>query len=308
MLKVFSQVGQKLTTRVAELLPEATVIAIPDSGEIEPGLEAEVLLTQTWGSENLAAVMARGVRWIHVLGTGVDRFPFEAVGDRVVTCSRGASAIPIAEYVLAAMLAFEKRIPEIWMTEPPQQWFGERLGGLYGKTLGLVGLGSIALAVAERALAFDMEVLATRRSDAPSPLSAVEVTSLADLAMRADHVVLAASATPETVGLIGLDVLRGMKPGVHLVNVARGSLLDQGALRVALDEGIVAQATLDTMSPEPLPEGHWMYDHPKVSLTPHISWSMPGAVELLLEKFLLNFGRYRSGQPLENVVDRGKGY
>lgn len=307
-MKIFSQVGNKLTERLRELLPEATITGVPDRGEIAAELDAEVLLTQTWGSDNIAAVVERGVRWIHVLGTGVDRFPFERVGDCTVSCSRGASAIPISEYVLAAMLAFEKRIPEIWIRHQPEQWFGERLGGLYGKTLGLVGLGEIALAVAERALAFEMEVVATRRSEAPSPLSGVELTSLDDVAARSDHMVLAASATPDTVGLIGPTILQAVKPGAHLVNVARGSLLDQDALRGALDSGALAHATLDTMDPEPLPEGHWMYEHPKISITPHISWSMPGAVELLLEKFLVNFELYRAGRPLENVVDRGRGY
>ncbi len=307
-MKIFSQVGKKLTDRLSEMLPTATVVAIPDRGMIEPGLEAEVLLTQTWGSDNIADAVARGVRWIHVLGTGVDRFPFERVGDCMVSCSRGASAIPIAEYVLAAMLAFEKRIPEIWLERQPEQWFGERLGGLYGKTLGLVGLGAIAQAVARRALAFDMNVVATRRSDAASPLPEVELTSLEDLAGRADHVVIAASATAETVGLIGATALAKMKRGVHIINVARGSLLDQEALRDALDAGLVARATLDTMVPEPLPAGHWMYDHPNVSLTPHISWSMPGAVDLLLERFLINLELYRAGKPLENVVDQSRGY
>ncbi len=307
-MRIFSQVGKKLTERVRELLPGVEVVGIPESGGLDASSEAEVLLTQTWGSENIATVVEHGVRWIHILGTGIDRFPFDRVGDCVVTCSRGASAVPISEYTLASMLAFEKRIPEIWMHEPPPRWFGERLGGLYGKTLGLVGLGAIALAVATRALAFEMCVVATRRSDAPSPLAGVEVTSLRDLAARSDHIVLAASATSETEGLIDASVLREMKAGVHLINVARGSLVDQEALRAALDAGTVAHATLDTMDPEPLPAGNWMYTHPRVSLTPHISWSMPGAVELLLEKFLINCELYRSGRDLENVVDRSRGY
>jgi len=301
-------VGPKLTAVVAERLPDASVIGIADRGDVEAGLTAEVLLTQTWGGDNIAAVVERGVRWIHVLGTGVDRFPFDSVGDRVVTCSRGASAIPIAEYVLAAMLAFEKRIPGVWMRQPPPRWFGERLGGLYKRTVGIVGLGAIGLAVARRALAFDMNVLASRRSDAPSPLPGVELTSLDDLVSRSDHLVVAASATAETAGMIGAELFGGMRRGVHLVNVARGSLVDQEALRAALDAGVVAHATLDTMTPEPLPEGHWLYTHPRVSLTPHVSWSMPGAVDLLLDVFVANVERYRAGRPLDNVVDRARGY
>lgn len=305
---IFSQVGQKLTAMLAELLPEATVVGVSTSGEIDAELRGEILLAQTWGSDNLAELVARGVRWIHVLGTGVDRFPFDRAGDCVVTCSRGASAIPISEFVLAAMLAFEKQIPHVWLDRRPERWYGDRLGGLYQRTLGLIGMGAIGVAVAERALAFEMEVVATRRSNAPAPLPGVEITSLHDLAARADHIVLAASATPETAGIVGADLFPRMKPGVHLINVARGSLVDQDALRAALDAGIVAHATLDTMQPEPLPDGHWMYADKRVSLTPHISWSMPGAVDLLMEKFIRNVERYRAGRPLEGQIDRQLGY
>lgn len=307
-VKIFSQVGKKLSGVVAEKMPDAEVLLIPDKGPIPEGLEGEVLLTQTWGSENIAEVVARGVRWVHTLGTGVDRFPFDAVGDRPVTCSRGASSIPISEYVLAMMLAFEKRIPDLWIDEAPQGWYGQRLGGLYGRTLGLVGLGGIGVAVAQRALAFGMTVVATRRSDAPAPLSGVELTNLSQVLGRADHLVLAASATDETAGMINASTLAAAKPGLHLINVARGSLVDQDALRAALDDGTVARASLDTVSPEPLPEGHWLYEHPKVRLTPHVSWSMPGAIDLLLEPFFDNLERYRSDEPLQNVVDPGTGY
>ncbi len=307
-MRIFSQVGSKLRAKLAAAVPDCEVIAIPDRGAIEPGLEAEVLLTQTWGSENIAEVVSRGVRWIHTLGTGVDRFPFDRVGDCVVSCSRGGSSIPIAEFVLASMLVFEKRFPQVWMKQAPERWYGERLGGLYREVVGLVGLGGIGLAVAERALAFGMTVLATRRSDAPSPLAGVGIVALDEVVARADHLVIAASATSETTGLIGRDQLSAMKRGVHLINVARGSLIDQDALRTALDDGVVACATLDTMTPEPLPAGHWMYSHPRVRLTPHVSWSMPGAVDLLMDRFLENLARYRRGAPLENVVDVGVGY
>ena len=99
-----------------------------------------------------------------------------------------------------------------------------------------------------------------------------------------------------------------MKPGAHLVNVARGALVDQDALRAALDEGRVAMASLDAVEPEPLPDGHWMYGHPRVRLSPHVSWHMPGAVDLLLERFIDNLRRWRAGEPLTGVVDREAEY
>lgn len=308
-MRVFSQVGRKLSARLAELAPEVEVVEIPDQGELPAGSEAEVLLTQTWGAENIGDVVRRGVRWVHTLGTGVDRFPFAALRGQTLTCSRGASAIPIAEYVLAAMLALEKQIPEVWMKRAPEQWYGARLGGLYRSVLGVVGLGSIGVAVAERALAFGMTVRAVRRSAAPSPLPGVAlVHGLEELVRDADHLVVAASATEETHHLISERVLAAVKPGVHLINVARGSLIDQEALRDALDDGRVARATLDTMTPEPLPADHWLYTHPRVRLTPHVSWSMPRATDLLLETFVANLRRYSAGERLENIVDVARGY
>ena len=95
---------------------------------------------------------------------------------------------------------------------------------------------------------------------------------------------------------------------MHLVNVARGALVDQEALRVALDAGRVACASLDVAEPEPLPEGHWLYTHPRVRLSPHISWSAPQAFAALLAGFLDNVGRFARGEALGGVVDREAGY
>jgi phosphoglycerate dehydrogenase-like enzyme len=92
------------------------------------------------------------------------------------------------------------------------------------------------------------------------------------------------------------------------VNVARGALVDQDALRAALDDGRVALASLDAVDPEPLPDGHWLYAHPRVRVSPHVSWHMPGAADMLLDAFLDNLRRYRAGEPLTGVVDRAAGY
>jgi phosphoglycerate dehydrogenase-like enzyme len=175
--------------------------------------------------------------------------------------------------------------------------------------LALIGFGHIGEAIARRALPFGMSVRALRRSDAPSPLPEVELCrSLGDLLDGAHHVVVAAPLTDETRHLLDADAFAAMTPGVHLVNIARGEIVDQDALRVALDDGTVACASLDVMTPEPLPAGHWLYTHPKVRLTPHISWMMPGAIEALFEDFVANLRRFLAGEPLANVVDPARGY
>jgi phosphoglycerate dehydrogenase-like enzyme len=249
------------------------------------------------------------VQWVHTLGTGVDKFPLDGIGDQVLTCSRGASAIPISEWVLAVMLAFEKRLPESWILDPPEHWHLAQLGGLFGRTVGIVGLGGIGAAVADRALPFEMRVLGYRRTGAPPHRPEVEIVrDLEDLVAESDHVVLCAPATAETHHMIDADVFAAMKPGAHLVNIARGSLVDQDALRDALDDGTVAMASLDTVDPEPLPEGHWLYTHPGVRLSAHISWSMPGSTDLLVQTFADNLRRFLNDQSLSGVVDVEAGY
>lgn len=283
--------------------PEERFVAWPDP---EPA-DALVVLPADWS--HVGAALTDEVRWVHVLAAGVDKFPLDQAGDRIVTCSRGASAPAIAEFVLAAMLAFEKKLPQAWVTEPPEHWNLMGLGGLRGKTLGLVGVGAIGTEVARRALAFDMDVVAFRRTDAPLPLPGMQrATTLTDLLTRSDHVVVAAPATPATRHLIGAEALATCKPGAHLVNVARGALVDQDALRRALDDGRVARASLDVVDPEPLPAGHWLYTHPQVRLSPHISWSSPGTIERTVDLFADNLRRWREGRPLHGLVDVAAGY
>ena len=187
--------------------------------------------------------------------------------------------------------------------EPPEHWNFQPAATLSGATLGLLGLGGIAQRVARIALAFEMRVLALRRTDAPSPVGGVELVHSFDrLTAEADHLVLAAPATERTRQVVDSSNLARAKPGLHLVNIARGSLVDQEALRRALDDGTVARASLDVTDPEPLPAGHWMYDHPKVFLTPHASWVGPPPFERAAEIFCDNLDRYLAGEPLAGEV------
>ncbi len=273
--------------------------------------DAEVIvsLLDNAARAQLEATLTPAVQWVHVFAAGVDGFPFELLGDRVLTCSRGASAVAIAEFALTTMLAFEKRLPESWIGEPPAQWGQAGLGGLNGRTLVLVGLGAIGTEVAQRALAFGMDVVAVRRTSTPAALDGVEVAgSLTEALARADHVVVAAAATDATRHLLDAGAFDALKPGAHVVNVARGSLVDQDALLAALDSGRVARASLDVTDPEPLPAGHALYAHPNVRLSPHISWSSPDTVRRTIEIFVENLTRWRQGDALTGRVDPSKGY
>jgi phosphoglycerate dehydrogenase-like enzyme len=306
-VRLLNQVHGAGTERIHRDFPEVEVVEVPIDSDIDADLTGDALVCLTMAT-NLDQLVPR-VKWVHSFSTGVDSLPEAAFKAEVLTCSRGAGAVPISEFVLASMLAFEKNIPDVWIHEVPENWNFGPLGGLYGRSVGIIGFGGIGEAVARRALAFGMEVSAFRRTSAPSGVDGVRMaSSLEELLGVSDHLVVAAPYTPRTHHLLDASRFAQMRDGVHLVNIARGGLIDQDALRAALDDGKVATASLDTVDPEPLPEGHWLFTHPKVRLTPHISWSSPEGGRRIFELFLENLGRYVRGEDLEGVVDKDERY
>jgi phosphoglycerate dehydrogenase-like enzyme len=312
----------RLITQFAETSPDADRVRAryPDVELVEyragadppAGLQADAFFGGYLGWDGIVRwIDAAGVRWVQLTGTGIDSVPREVFAGRTVTCARGASAVPISEWVMAALLAHAKRLDQTALAEPPRYWnFPETpLDRVEGATLALIGIGGIGSAIASRAQAFGMHVRALRRTDAPSPVAGVEVVrSLDALLPEADHVVVAAPATARTKHLLDSTAFGMMKKGVHVVNIARGALIDQDALRVALDDGTVAKASLDTVDPEPLPAGHWLYTHPKVLLTAHISWYTPELLGAAFDILLENIGRFQRGEPMLHVVDVDEGY
>lgn len=304
VVKVFNEIVQA-NARLAAEFPAVEVIDI--TGGVPDGATADVLFGG-WGPNAIDAVQ-HGVQWVQLSGTGINNVRPEILAVPTVTCARGASAVPISEYVLATMLAFGRGFPQHWLRDAPKHWNFQRMTTLAGATLGLVGLGGIGERIARLAVGFDMRVVAIRRTNTPSPVSGVEiVTDFDELLAVADHLVLAAPGTGNTQHLMNAASFAKVKPGVHLVNIARGSLVDQDALRSALDDGRVARASLDVSDPEPLPAGHWLYEHPKVLLTPHSSWSSTAFFDAAIDIFCANLSRYLAGEPLEHLVDRVEGY
>jgi len=148
-----------------------------------------------------------------------------------------------------------------------------------------------------------------RRRPLPSPVPGVEILdNLVELVEVADHIVLALPATRDTYALFDGKLLANVKPGAHLINVARGTVLDQTSLMNQLEDGTLAYATLDVTEPEPLPLGHPLYTHPKVRLTPHVASLHPTVNRALYEKIADNLERYLRGDTLQDLVDPVAGY
>lgn len=309
-------VASQFDPKVNALLAQRTGLAVRDVApgpltELPPGADVLFALPAPKGQtlkETPAPTGWSDIRWVQLASVGIDYYPDWLFDGPVVTSARGTASVAIAEYVLAAIFAAAKRIPEIWLDQAAD-WRRIQLGLVQGSTLGLYGFGSIGQALARRALALGLRVVALRRSDAPFEVAGVErVTTLEQLVASSDHLVLAAPSTPETRHAISRATLAHARPGLHLINIARGNLVDHQALLDALNEGRIALATLDVTDPEPLPAGHAFYGHPRVRLSPHISPSTEQIVPALIDKFVLNLDRYRRGQPLADVVDTARGY
>ena len=215
--------------------------------------------------------------------------------------------------MIGAALFFNKNFPRMRRQQREGWWEAFDVEELYGKTMGIVGYGSIGRESAKLARAFGMKVVALRRKPEQSkgdPL--IDRTyppgQLRELMAESDFVVLAAPLTPATRGMVGDGEIRAMKPSAVLINVGRGPVLNEPALIEALSEKRIRGAGLDVFEKEPLPDGHPFYSMDNVLLSPHCADHTPGWIEGAVEFFLANFERFRKGEPLENVVDKRAGY
>jgi len=238
------------------------------------------------GTEVTAELLGRASRLKVVgrAGVGVDNIDLEAATRRgvLVMNTPGGNAVSVAEHTFALLLALARQVPAASQSTRAGEWRKNDFRGteLKGKTLALVGLGRVGQEVARRALAFEMAVVAHDPYVA-APLArelGVELLPFDDLLARADFLSLHVTLTPETERLLNRERLGRCKPGVRIVNTARGELLDEAALAAALDSGRVAAAALDVFAAEP-PRDSPLLRHPNVIATPHIGGSTAEAQE-----------------------------
>jgi phosphoglycerate dehydrogenase-like enzyme len=254
------------------------------------------------------------LRWVQAIGAGIDHLQDAGIPDEVViTNAAGDAAAPIAEFAMSRLLSVWKRLPEIDEEQAQQAWkpkFGRTVDGL---TLGVIGLGAIGTAVAQRARAFGMYVIGTRRSykegqDHPAVDELRGTADLHDVLARCDAVVVSAPGTAETESMFDAAAFAAMREGALFCNVGRGSLVDEPSLIASLESGHLGGAILDVTREEPLPAGDPLWSAPNIYISPHCSAAQDRYTETLLALFADNLERYTRGQPLRNVVDRAAGY
>ncbi len=273
------------------------------------------------------------LRWIQFHFAGVDFAldqPLLQKPEILATTLSGAAAPQMAEYALGMILALSRRLPEIAAHQaraewPRERWERFRPVDLRGSTVGIIGYGSIGREIARLLNAFGAKVLAVKRDvmhpedpgyiipglgdpggDAFSRLYPFQ--ALKSMMKECDFVVVTLPLTEETRGLVGAAEFAAMKPAAYLINLARGGVVDQAALLMALQEKRIAGAALDVFEEEPLPAGHSFWKLPNVIVSPHIAGMSNYYNERAMDLFIENCKRYLAGSPLLNRFDPQKGY
>jgi phosphoglycerate dehydrogenase-like enzyme len=289
--------------RIHRVVPPADAEFV--SGDAEVGwLSVDVLRKPD--TEFIDALLASdALRWAQSAGAGYDTWHFQELLRRGVRLSTAhVNNVPIAEFVMREVMDRFQRADRWRSGAAEHHWEHHEWREVAGSTWLVIGVGAIGSAVAARARGFDCTVIGVRRSpDGSEPVDEMLAPDEVTAALpRADVVVLTLPATDQTRHLVNDDFLAAMRPDAVLVNVARGSIVDEAALLRALDAGRPDFAVLDVVSEEPLPPEHPLWSHPRVVVTPHSSSGGHGRFARGADLFAENLRRYRAGEPLLHEV------
>jgi len=272
----------------------------------------EGVFTEEVLPESLVQQMPR-LKWLHVTRGGVNAYLTPSVKARPiqVTGSKGIHGTVFSEFALACILMLAKRLPDCIAAQREKRWQKLAPIEIEGKTLGIVGLGTAGSALARKAKTLGMRVLATKRTSTIKPEFVDRLGTpefLPQLLAESDFVVLLLASVSSTFNIIGENELRRMKPTAYLINLTGGRSIEETLLVRALNEGWIAGAVLDAFARQPLPKESELWSLRNVIITPRIAGITSEKWPALLPIFRENLGRFLTGEPLQNVVDKDLGY
>ena len=253
------------------------------------------------------------LRWIQVTSAGLDQIlvPELVKRDLLISNASGVYAPQVAEQAWCLTLAIAGRVPHYWEEQQQHNWQAVDRIDLDGSTVGVIGLGGIGRRYSRVAAAFGMRVLAVDLHQPPKPDSVAALWSIDEidqLLEQSDFVLVSCPYTSETHHLINADRFSHMKSNAVLINIARGSIVDEQALVEALQSGSIAAAGIDVCEQEPLPPESNLWEVPNLVISPHCAGLSPQRMQQMADFFIENLGRYVAGQPLMNLVDQQLGY
>ncbi|MCP9769573.1 D-2-hydroxyacid dehydrogenase [Lacihabitans sp. LS3-19] len=275
---------------------------------IERAKDAEIILTNKTVLNKTTIDSLPNLKYIGVTATGYNVVDVEAARSKgiVVTNARNYSSNSVAQQVFAMILAFANRLSEHadfnrWASQPDFCYFDNNLTELSGKTIGLIGFGNIAQKVAQIALAFDMKVLVNKVSPLAEPIKGIEIADLDKVLSNSDYLSLHCPLTTENEQFMNTEAFSKMKPSAILINTARGGLINESDLKVALETDKIAGAYLDVLAVEPPSENHILRNVKNLKISPHIAWASFEARQKLVEIVFQNLKAFLEGRA-ENVL------
>jgi phosphoglycerate dehydrogenase-like enzyme len=313
------QIPEEGVATLRERFPLITFIHATTNEQRAEGLK-ECDAAYTWILSAAELAGAPQLKWVHTSAVAVETLCLPELFARGIAVSntRGVQALPIAEHVMAVILSLAKQIPFVIENQRRSRWaqnefMGERLPWLlHGRTLGLIGVGTIGSEIAKRAAAFGMRVIALRRRPAYGVIGHVDRVygkDELDVFLGQCHViVVAAPLTPETHGLLGAAQFAQLPNGAIVVNVGRAKIIETDALIEALKSGHLGGASLDVFPQEPLPAEHPLWKTPNVILTPHTSGFRRGHWDEVVDLYAENIQRWLKGEPLKYRIEPELGY
>jgi phosphoglycerate dehydrogenase-like enzyme len=317
--------SERVRGRVATIAPDAQIVTAVTADDYEfagqpidkDAINPEVvwLSLDSYASGTLGALYGRlmkaeAPRWTQIMAAGIDNPIFRNILEKGVRLTKSsAQATPIAEYVVAHALSLQVPINQAASLQAEHEWKSTPYHEVAKTRWLMAGFGNIGHEIAKRIKPFGVHLTVVRRSPAGEGELVDQVITLKDIGSelpQADVVVLACALNDETRNMCDDAFFRAMKPGAVLINIGRGGLVDEDALKAGLDRDQPAHAVLDVFQTEPLPADSWFWDHPKVRVTAHTSNSGDGNLGRGDELFLENLGRYLAKQPLLNEAQKSE--
>ena len=274
--------------------------------------EIDAVFTEETLHEELVRRLTN-LKWLHVTRGGAHAYLTSSVKARPiqVTGSKGIHGTVFSEFALACIFMLAKKLPDCIAAQREKKWQKLQPLEVEGKTIGIVGLGTVGVELARKAKALGMRVLATKRTAGAKPGFVDELGTpdyLPQLLAQSDFVVLLLASVPSTFNIIGERELRTMKKSAYLINLTGGRAVEEKLLVRALKEKWFAGAVLDAFARQPLPEDSELWNLPNVIITPRIAGITSQKWSAVLPVFKENLRRFLSGEPLNNLVDKELGY
>jgi D-2-hydroxyacid dehydrogenase (NADP+) len=309
---VLNKLAERHLTAIKNIVPLSNIITVEQEDAVNYMADCDILVAWGWMDIRPLLSSAPNLKWIHSLSAGVENMitPELQSAAAILTNSKGIHGIPVSEHVLALMLAFSRGLNYFVRHQIDKQWKRAHVDEIHGKTIGIVGLGSIGREIAKKAKGLGMDVVAVKRQPTTElfvdKLFAPE--ALDEMLSVSDFVVAALPLLPDTKEYFKLEQFAAMKKSAYFINIARGGIVREADLITALKDGLIKGAGLDVFEHEPLSEDSPLWDMPNVILTPHLAALSPYYLDRAVKLFAENLGRFAKNDEMQNLIDKIKGY